>query len=550
MSSQTFKVSVDKVFFDTIRGKSGGPLGKGGPLGGEHDNDWATLTITTTKDGHTRSWPGYQLASEIISGALVEDLQPPFELTDFVLDDDDSFLISLQIVNQASESTLEKALTWSAGVIGALGAATAYLGGGKKPVKIALAEAAIEASIAGALTALDVAIHYFWPKCGGLVFNRAYLRTVAQLLQDTQGEAGRTFTFPADPDVEKNDEDCGGDPVTRVNLSITLTANDPDFGSLPPGSVGPPGSPVKIKSLPLAPGGAWCGRWEDSESRIFCNISATEPTVPQTTDGMTAALNAAASSITLPLLLTRLGTDPRNPPRDVVRSSGPTNDVGAPSGIVFETPPSAFTGAAGLAGGLTGGDAGSLSTSESTVLAAIWRFSVNVTEVIPSFGGSRNVATESDLAVALPMVVISRTSDHYASLITGEEGILHRPVSEGVVFKSQSKEFIGPSTPAGGLISVGAVEKAKQFTFDGGVSGLAGGLTAGGGAGRTNEIAPALTPPELGATIPVSDNVFLQLYAGFDAQGRFVDHQIRYLRIGSNGQVASDVMLTRQQTLG
>jgi hypothetical protein len=546
MSSQTFKVSVDKVFFDTIRGKSGGPLGNKGPLGGEHDNDWATLTITTTKDGHTRSWPGYQLASEIISGALVEDLQPPFELTDFVIDDDDSFLITLQIVNQASESTLEKALTWSAGVIGALGTATAALGAapaaaGKKPVAIAIAEGAIEGAIAGALTALDVAIHHFWPKCGGLVFNRAYQRTVAQLLQDTQGEVGRAFTYPADPDVEKNDEDCGGDPVTRVNLSITLTANDPDFGSLPPGSAGPPGPPVKIKSLSIAPGTAWSGRWEDAKSRIFCNVTATEPSVlAPGTDGTTAILNAAASSITLTQVLTRLGTDPRNPPRDVVRSSSPANEVGLLNEVVFGNPPSASAGVAGLAGGLTsGGGAGGLSAAEGTVLAAIWRFGVNVTEVVPAFGGGSNVTAQSNLAVAVPMVVVPRIGDQYASLLTKEAGLL-----KGVVLGDAPEPV---SSKVGLLKGVAFGDASAPVT---GATGMAGGLTAGGGAGTTNQIAPALAPPELGATIPVSDNVFLQLYAGFDAQGRFVDHQIRYLRIGSNGEVASDVMLTHQQTLG
>jgi hypothetical protein len=53
----------------------------------------------------------------------------------------------------------------------------------------------------------------------------------------------------------------------------------------------------------------------------------------------------------------------------------------------------------------------------------------------------------------------------------------------------------------------------------------------------------------LGATIPVSDNVFLQLYAGYDARGRFIDYQIRYLRT-EGGTVVSDVMLTRQEVLG
>jgi hypothetical protein len=520
MGSQAFKVSVDKVFFDTIRGKSGGLLG------GEHDNDWATLTVTTIKDGHSRSWPGYQLASEISSGALVEDLQPPFEITDFVLDDDDAFLINLQIVNQASDGTLEKALWWSAGVIGALGSVLSFLGAVNK-VGVAVLEGAVDGAIAGALAGLAALINKFLPKCDGLVFNRAYLRTVVQLMQDTQGEAGKAFTFPADPDIEQqSDPDCGGNPVTRVNLSITLTANNPDFGGLPSGSAGPPGPPVKIKSLSLAPGSAWNGQWKDAKSRIFCSIAGTEPTVSATgADGTTAVVKAAASSVTLPPLLTRLGTDPRNPPRDVARFSSSTEKQGPLDGPVFEAPPSAFTGAGGLAGGLTsGGGAGGLSPSEETVLAAIWRFSVNVTEVIPSFGESRNVATENDVAVAVPMVVISRTGDHYASPLISEEGALQRPVSGGVVFEAPPSAFTG-------------------------AGGLAGGLTSGGGAGITNQIAPALTLPELGTTIPVSDNVFLQLYAAFDSQNRFVDYQIRYLRTGSGGEVVSDVMLTRPEVI-
>jgi len=527
MSSQTFKVSVDKVFFDIIRGKQG-----------EHDNDWATLAVTTLKDGHTRSWSGYQLASEIISGALVEDLQPPLELTDFVLDDDDGLLITLSIVNQASDGTLRNALLWSASELEALGVVVGALGA-LNSVVVAIKEGAMEVAIGKAIDEV-----FGSPECDGLVFNRStYLRTVAQLMQDTHGEVGRGFTFPADPYTEKNSKGCGLDPVTRVNLSITLTANDPDFGALPPGSVGPPGPPVKIKSLSAAPGNAWGGRWEDAKSRIFCNIAATEPSVPAPgNDGTTAVVNAAASSVTLPLLLTRLGTDPRNPPRDVARSSGPANEVGAPSGVVFETPPSALTGPAGLAGGLTGGGAGSLSTSEGTVLAAIWRFSVNVTEVIPSFGGGRNVATENDLAVAVPMVVISRTDDHYASLLTSEEGVLQRAASEGVVFEKPPPAFTRHA-----LEGVVFEKPPSAFT---GPTGLAGGLASGGGAAGTNQIAPALVPPELGATIPVSNNVFLQLYAGYDARGRFVDYQIRYLRTEGSGEVASDVMLTRQEKLG
>src|SRR5437773_844545 len=189
MSSQTFKVSVDKVFFDTIRGTKS----RQGPFGifpSEHDNDWATLTVTTVKNGHSRSWPGYQLASEIISGALVEDLQPAFELTDFVVDDDDALLINVQIVNQASDGTLQKALWWSAGVIGALGGVLTFLGGINK-VGIAVIEGAIDGSIAGALAGLAALYHEFMPKCDGLVFNRAYLRNVAQLMQDTQGDVGK-----------------------------------------------------------------------------------------------------------------------------------------------------------------------------------------------------------------------------------------------------------------------------------------------------------------------------------------------------------------------
>jgi hypothetical protein len=531
MGSQTFKVSVDKVFFDTIRGKSGGLLG------GEHDNDWATLTVTTIKDGHSHSWPGYQLASEIISGALVEDLQPAFELTDFALDDDDAFLINLQIVNQASDGTLQKALTWSAGVIGALGTVTATLGSLNK-VAIAVTEGVVEGAIAAALAGLAKIIEHFMPQCDGLVFNRPYLRTVAQLMQDTQGEVGKAFIFPADPDIEQqSNPDCGGNPVTRVNLSITLTANNPDLGGLPPGSKGPPGPPVKIKSLSFAPGGAWRGRWEDTKSRIFCNISPTEPTVPAPgTDGTTAIVNAAASSVTLPLVLTRLGTDPRNPPRDIARSSNPANEIRLLNEVVFGNPPSAFAGAAGLAGGLTsGGGAGGLSASEGTVLAAIWRFDVNVTEVVPAFGGSRNVTTENDLAVTVPMVAIPRTGDHYASLLAEKGGLLKEVVLGNAVERVEDAGLL-KSVVLGGALT--------------GDTGMAGGLTGGIGATGGNQIAPALTPPELGATIPVSDNVFLQLYAAFDSQGRFVDHQIRYLRTGANGEIASDVMLTRQQTLG
>ena len=403
-----------------------------------------------------------------------------------MVDDDDAFLINLQIVNQASDGTLEKALFWSGGVIGAIGTLLVTLGGINK-VGVAVLEGAIDGAIAGALAGLAALINELFPKCDGLVFNRPYMRTVAQLMQDTQGEIGRAFTFPADPDIEQNKPECGGNPVTRVNLSITLTASNPDFASLPPGSAGPPGPPVKIKSLSIAPGSAWNGQWEDAKSRIFCDVSGTEPAVSAPgTGGTTAVINAAASSVTAPLLLRRLGTDPRNPPREVARQNAP---------------PVAF------------------SASEATVLAAIWRFNVAVTEVIPLVGENRNVATKNDLAVVLPMVVISRTGDHYASLLTREKELL-----QGAVFQTSPKAFTG-------------------------ASGLAGGLTSGGGAGSANQIATALTPPELGATIPVSDNVFLQLYAAFDSQGRFVDHQIRYLRIGTSGDVASDVMLTRQEAI-
>jgi hypothetical protein len=491
MSSQTFKVSVDKVFFDIIRGKQG-----------EHDNDWATLAVTTLKDGHTRSWSGYQLASEIISGALVEDLQPPLELTDFVLDDDDGLLITLSIVNQASDGTLRKALLWSASELETLGFVVGGLGAIER-VAVAIKEGAMEVAIGKAIDEI-----FGSPECDGLVFNRStYLRTVAQLIQDTHGEVGRGFTFPADPYTEKNSKGCGLDPVTRVNLSITLTANDPDFGALPPRSVGPPGSPVKIKSLSAAPGNAWGGRWEDAKSRIFCNINVIEPTVPGTgTNGTTAVLNAAVSSVTLPQILSHLGTDPRDPPRDV---APPT------------TLPTGFP------------------VSEGSVLAAMWRFSLDLTEVVLAIGGGRNVTSQNDLAVAVPMVVIPRTGDHYASLVTKEAGLL-RGVTLGKASEPVSSEL-------GLLKGVVFGDASAPVT---GAAGLAGGLTTTGGAGGTNQIAPALAPPELGATIPVSNNVFLQLYAGYDARGRFVDYQIRYLRTEGSGEVASDVILTRQEKLG
>jgi hypothetical protein len=455
--------------------------------------------------GHTRSWSAYQLASEIISGALVEDLQPPLELTDFVLDDDDGLLITLSIVNQASDGTLQKALLWSASELEALGVVVGGLGA-LNSVVVAIKEGTIEVAIGKTID--EVFGH---PECDGLVFNRStYLRTVAQLMQDTHGEVGRGFTFPADPYTEKNSKGCGLDPVTRVNLSITLTANDPDFGALPHGSVGPPGPPVKIKSLSAAPGNAWGGRWEDAKSRIFCNINVIEPTVLGTgTDGTTAILNAAASSVTLPQILPHLGTDPRNPPHDVAPPS---------------TLPTGFP------------------VSEGSVLAAMWRFSLDLTEVVLSIGGGRNVTCQSDLAVAVPMVVISRTGDHYASLVTSEEGVLQRPASEGVVFEKPPPAFTRP-------VSEGVLFEKPPSAFIG-ATGLAGGLTSGGGAGSTNQIAPLLAPPELGATIPVSNNVFLQLYAGYDARGRFVDYQIRYLRTEGSGEVASDVMLTRQEKLG
>jgi hypothetical protein len=370
-------------------------------------------------------------------------------------------------------------------------------------VVVAISEGTIEVAIGKAID--DV---FGRPECDGLVFNRStYLRTVAQLMQDTQGEVGQGFTFPADPYTEKNSKGCGLDPVTRVNLSITLTANNPDLGGLPPGSVGPPGPPVKIKSLSAAPGNAWGGRWEDAKSRIFCNIHATEPTVSGTgTDGATAILNAAASSVMLPQILPRLGTDPRNPLRDVV-------------------PPSPLP---------TGFPA-----SEGSVLAAMWRFSLDVTEVVLAIGGGRNVTSQSDLAVAAPMVVIPRTGDHYASLVAKEAGLLR-----GATLGKASEPV---SSEVGLLKGVVFGHASAPVT---GATGLAGGLTTTGDAGGTNQIAPALAPPELGATIPVSDNVFLQLYAGYDARGRFVDYQIRYLRTGGNGEVASDVMLTRQQILG
>src|SRR5262249_60985544 len=113
------------------------------------------------------------------------------------------------------------------------------------------------------------------------------------------------------------------------------------------------------------------------------------------------------------------------------RSSSPVNKVGPLSDVVFEPPPSAFTGRTGLAGGLTGGGAGSVSASEGAVLAAIWRFGATITEVVPAFGGGRNVTTENNLAVVVPMVVIPRTGDHYASLLASEEAALQPSVSEG-----------------------------------------------------------------------------------------------------------------------
>jgi hypothetical protein len=531
MGSQTFTVSVDQVFFDFQRSATG-----------EHDNDWLDL-IVHVYDGqgkyqYQRSVSAYQLSDLIKSGDMVEALQPPIMIDELTLNDNDSLFIHCSIINRGPSAKLHDALITSAKLIATLGAITTFLGTINEVV-IAIKEGSAEGAIAGAVA--FIADELLNPHdCHGFVFQGDYTPSVQALLANTNSITGSKFTFPLEPPyTEPNSKGCGHDPVTRVALSVTLTREDPDFGALPPGSVGFPGPPVKIKSLSAAPGSAWGGRWEDAKSRIFCNITVTAPSVPRAgTDGTTAVLNAAASSVTLPLLLTHLGTDPRNPPRDVVRSSGPTNEVGATSGVVFETPPSAFTGAAGLAGGLTGGGAGSLSTSEDTVLAAIWRFSVNVTEVIPSFGGSRNVATEDDLAVAVPMVVVPRIGDHYASLLTKEAGLL-----KGALL-GDAPELV--SSKVGLLEGVVFGDASGPVT---GATGLASGLASGEGAGSTNQIAPALTPPELGATIPVSDNVFLQLYAGYDARGRFIDYQIRYLRT-EGGTVVSDVMLTRQEVLG
>jgi len=146
------------------------------------------------------------------------------------------------------------------------------------------------------------------------------------------------------------------------------------------------------------------------------------------------------------------------------------------------------------------------------VIGALPYFEVQVTEFVSPIIGQRDVTTEADRAFAAPMAAPPRSDDVYAtpdfaaagSAVHAQTSSHGRYLSQGVPASSESMTE-APST--------------------------------------------AMETPELALTISVSDTVFLELYGAYDANGRFVEYRLRYVRTGTEGQIKSDVMLSPLQVI-
>lgn len=153
-----------------------------------------TLTVTTP-DGRTLAVSAYQLSNGIESGHLIEQMQPPIEIPDLVLtEDDNQLIITCLIVNQGQGATLSDALTTAGVLLWVLGAATGVVGGFYK-VMVALEEAAAE--IAGAILSW-IGAALFGPRdCSGPVFFRAYTRSSSNSSTTHRQSLGGHSSFPS-----------------------------------------------------------------------------------------------------------------------------------------------------------------------------------------------------------------------------------------------------------------------------------------------------------------------------------------------------------------
>jgi hypothetical protein len=284
--------------------------------------------------------------------------------------------------------------------------------------------------------------------------------------------------------------------VTRVAVSVNLTSADPDLAQLPPGSVGPPGPVVNVRSAPGAPPAAWDGQWVDHNARVRATVQSVVSALPA-------------------------------PDADSI-GGWLARQVGAESGLAMA--------AAGP------GEMPMTPASQDPVAQLPSHFVLDISETITWFEGTREVANSSSLAFAFPTDQPARDGDRYApgpGIVKGPPGGLRVDADLGGG-SIQIVPGVGPADPEGGGGSIQIVPGVGPGDPEGG----GGSIQIVPGVGGT----PAVGTPtgaNLASSISVAPGVSLSMWAGYDAQNRFVTYLVRYLRLDGDGAPETDVMLSQ-----